>query len=64
MRGVTRQYGPDSTAGIFDVDLDIDAGEYVAIVGPSGAGKSTLLQILGLLDAPNEGSYTLSLIHI
>ncbi|OFT24146.1 ATP-binding cassette domain-containing protein [Arthrobacter sp. HMSC08H08] len=58
MRGVTRQYGPDSTAGIFDVDLDIDAGEYVAIVGPSGAGKSTLLQILGLLDAPNEGSYT------
>lgn len=57
MRGVTRQYGADSTAGVFDVDLDIYAGEYVAIVGPSGAGKSTLLQLLGLLDAPNKGSY-------
>ncbi|GAB3257965.1 ABC transporter ATP-binding protein [Chitinimonas naiadis] len=39
------------------VDLDIEAGEYLAITGPSGCGKSTLLGILGLLDAPSEGEY-------
>ncbi len=39
------------------IDLEIMAGEYVAIVGPSGAGKSTLLNILGCLDRPSEGAY-------
>jgi ABC-type lipoprotein export system ATPase subunit len=39
------------------VDLDIWAGEFVAVTGPSGSGKSTLLAILGLLDAPTAGDY-------
>jgi putative ABC transport system ATP-binding protein len=48
------------THALSQIDLDIRAGEYIAICGPSGCGKTTLLSILGLLDTPSEGSYVLA----
>ena len=59
LRGVVREYpaGDGVVAVLQDVDLDIRAGEMVAIIGPSGSGKSTLMNILGCLDRPTRGSY-------
>ena len=48
------------THALAGVHAEIDRGEYVAIMGPSGCGKSTLLSILGLLDTPSDGRYTLN----
>jgi putative ABC transport system ATP-binding protein len=48
------------THALEGIDLDIQRGEYISISGPSGCGKSTLLAILGLLDSPTAGTYTLS----
>lgn len=48
------------THALADIDIEIRQGEFVAISGPSGCGKSTLLSILGLLDSPSAGSYTLN----
>jgi len=59
--GVTKVFLTDEveTHALSGVHLDIREGEYVAIAGPSGCGKSTLLAILGLLDTPTEGTFTL-----
>ena len=48
------------THALLNIHLDVKQGEYVSISGPSGCGKSTLLAILGLLDSPSGGSYTLN----
>src|SRR5207249_8487891 len=48
------------THALSGIQIEIGRGEYVSIAGPSGCGKSTLLSILGLLDSPSEGSYSLN----
>ena len=59
LRGLRREFpaGEGTIAVLQDIDLDIRAGEMVAIVGQSGSGKSTLMNILGCLDRPTAGSY-------
>jgi putative ABC transport system ATP-binding protein len=49
--------GEVQTTALDRIDLDIAAGEYLAITGPSGCGKSTLLSVLGLIDVPTSGDY-------
>ena len=51
------QGGEVRTTALDRIQLEIDAGEYVAITGPSGCGKSTLLSLLGMLDTPDSGDY-------
>jgi putative ABC transport system ATP-binding protein len=66
LRGVTKQFGtgPAAFQALKGVDLDIMAGDFIAVMGPSGSGKSTTMNILGCLDVPTAGAFLFKGHHV
>src|SRR4051794_32415092 len=57
-------FGDATTLALDEVSLNVEKGEFVAIMGPSGCGKTSLLNLIGLLDRPTHGTYTLDGRHV
>lgn len=66
LRGVTKLYGSGATAfqALKGIDLDIEEGDFVAVMGPSGSGKSTAMNIIGCLDVPSSGEFLFKGRHV
>ena len=62
LEGIEKIYRTDKieTVALSNINLDVEAGEFISVMGPSGSGKSTLLNVIGLLDAPTGGTLALN----
>lgn len=66
LRGITKTFGtgPAAFQALKGVNLDIEAGDFLAVMGPSGSGKSTTMNILGCLDVPTAGEFLFKGVHV
>ncbi|MBL29218.1 MAG: macrolide ABC transporter ATP-binding protein [Rhodospirillaceae bacterium] len=66
LRDLTKTYGSGQAAfqALKGIDLEIEAGEFAAVMGPSGSGKSTAMNVIGCLDTPTSGSYEFQGVHV